>query len=309
VRQKVQADPAARLKELHLPATGPIKKVLKDVSKDRVLEDIEDTEVVFWADVKKTFPGLEAQLKPLFGGRDRLPVGELKKAFEKDVTEEESKYWLSEVNYNPAWDIQRELPRSPEYHQVAVQINIGPDLVRAIDADPVAQKFFAEVSRKLHGDSLHPNSTQTIAWARVYMLPDKYVIEELQSDIFGASLKTADTPKVSKSFSILESMAPEDKAELDKFFHKHFLDWDKKLVASVIALARKNGIKDVYMWDDQVKTATTNSQSKLERHYKIVPRDLGFKRGQLDIAGKKMGVWHRVVASTSLDRLAGKFQK
>jgi hypothetical protein len=88
-------------------------------------------------------------------------------------------------------------------------------------------------SQQILNDRLHPNHSQTIAWARVYKFDDKWIIEELQSDIWGATLKTnehyaEDTRSKPVGVKILENLSGADKTELERFFYKHFVEWDKK---------------------------------------------------------------------------------
>lgn len=297
------------VKEIKTPVSPLTKKLLLDEKKPKILENVSDDAEIFWIDVKKTFPEIEDKIKPLFGGRDRLSIKDLKEKLAKNVSDEDASYWLSETPYNSAWVIQTEL-RQHDHKQVAIQLNIGPDLVKAIDANPVAQRFFSLFSDKVIHNDVHPNHSQTIAWARVYKFDDKWIIEELQSDIWGGSLKTNEKYNKSKPVTIplgvqvLESLSEYDKKELEKFFYKHFLDWDKKLIATVIKMARKAGVHDVYMWDATIKEKATSSRSKLERFYKIVPRDLGFKLTQLEVDGNDYPAWHRVVANSFLQKLS-----
>lgn len=291
-----------KVKEIKTPVSRLTKKLLIDEKKAKTLENVEDDAEIFWADVKKTFPELEQQIKPLFSGKDRLSVKELKEKLAKNVTEEDASYWLSEAPYNPDWRIQTELGDHGA-KQVAIQLNVGPDLVKAIDANPVAQRFFSLYADKIINNTLHPNHSQTIAWARVYKFEDKWIIEELQSDIWGGSLKTGESPPDSRAYRILEEFSATDRKELDNFFQKHFLDWDKKLIATVIRMARKEGIHHIYMWDEQIKQKATRSKSKLDRFYRIVPRDLGFRMTQLEVDGQDYPAWHRVVAQSFLSKL------
>lgn len=297
-----------KVKDINKPVSTLTKKLLIDEKKSKTLENVTDDAEIFWVDVKKTFPDLEQQIKPLFAGKDRISVKDLKEKLAKNVTDEDASYWLSQAPYNSGWRIQTEL----EQHgakQVAIQLNIGPELVKAIDANPVAQRFFSLFADKVIRNHLHPNHSQTIAWARVYKFEDKWIIEELQSDIWGGSLKTNEKYNREKGVTIplgvkvLDELGETDKKELEKFFYKHFLDWDKKLIATVIRMARKEGVHHIYMWDSTIKEKATSSKSKLERLYRIVPRDLGFKLTQLEVDGKDYPAWHRVVANSFLQKL------
>lgn len=286
-------------------ATGPLSAPTQELIKSEqpyTLDTVPDHLNVFWADVKKAFPSLEAMLKPLFAGKDRLSMKDLKEKVAA-MPEKETDKWLSEIEFtwhNHDEGAQRQLGKEK---QIAIQLNFGREIVLKIDKNPIARKFFDMMSRQQMAEGVHPTHSQTIAWARVYPMENHknkiWIIEEIQSDIFGHSTKTSDIGPQTNAFKTLEKMAPRERTELDKFFHENFLDWDKKLLATVISLARQRGIQSVYMFDEDVKSQSTDSHSLLNRIYKVAPRDLGFQRKILKVGEKELSAWHRVVASFS----------
>lgn len=278
------------------PASPAMKHILKE-EKDETLRTVPDDKVIYWADVKKAYPELEQQLKALFAGKDKLTVKDIKELVTK-VPADEAKYWISQTTWESS--LQRELGMG--HKQIVVQLNIGKPIIDAIHVDPVISQFFGEIAKEMSGSSLHPTHSQTIAWARVYPMKDKYVVEEIQSDIFGASTKLKDSAN-STIERIIKEYTGEEQKHIQEFLHKHFVDWDKKLLATVISMARKSGIKDIWIFDEDAKKVNLTSPSKLDRFYKVVPRDLGFKRGVLEVDDKKFGGWHRIVANAHLQRL------
>jgi len=273
--------------------TGPVSPAVDKILKESdVLETMADDKYVYWADVKKEYPELEQQIKPVFKGKDKIAVKDLKELVLKVPTKEAS-FWLSNTTWDAA-DLQRELSRKNS--QTVVQLNIGKEIVEAIKNDEVLDRFYREVSQTMSSQSLHPTHSQTIAWARVYKMADKYIIEEVQSDIFGPSVKLKDLAN-SNMERILEKFTPGEQKRIEDFFHSHFVDWDKKLVASIISMARRDGVPDVWMFDMDMKKGNKTSKSKLEKFYKVLPRDLGFKRDSLEIEDSKITGWRRAVAS------------
>jgi hypothetical protein len=271
-----------------VPVTPSVKEVIKLEEKD-LLTSIPDDKHIYWVDVKKAYPELEAKIKPLFAGKDKLSVGDLKKLLL--AAEKEDRFYLSEDTWQGA---QMELEEHYNKPQEVIQLNLGQSLIEDIKADSVMDSFFTKFS-ELMKSSGHPVHSQTVAWARIYKFPDKWIIEEIQSDLFGATPKVKDVAN-SQVENILKKYTTEQKAHIEKFWIEHFSDWDKKLVATIISLARKDGIKNIWIFDEDVKEINQTSPSKLERFYKVVPRDLGFKRDTLKVANTKFSAWHRIVA-------------
>jgi hypothetical protein len=279
---------------------APLSKDALELTKkveEHTLDTIPDDKNIYWADVKKAYPQLENQLKTLFKGKDKISVKDLKELVQK-VPQEEAKFWISQTTWESG--LQREL--GTEHPQIVVQLNISNALIKDIHSDKTLQAFFKEVSKMNAGQSLHPTHSQTVAWARVYTLADRYIIEEIQSDIFGATTKLRDVAN-GKMEEILKDFTTEEQNKIQEFVHKHFVDWDKKLLATVISMARKNSIKDIWIFDEEAKKVNSTSPSKLERFYKVLPRDLGFKRDKIAVDDKEFTGWHRVVANTYLSRM------
>jgi hypothetical protein len=277
-------------KTTNKPATPSVKKIIEVEEKDMLLS-VPDDKNIYWVDVKNAYPELEQKLKPLFGGKDRLSVGDLKKLLLD--AQKEDKFYLSEDEWRGA---QQELDDVYDKPQEVIQLNLGNVLIEEIKKDPTMDSFFIRFSN-LMKSSGHPVHSQTVAWARIYKFPDKWIIEEIQSDLFGATPKIRDLANSSVE-DILEKYTSEQKKHIENFWIEHFTDWDKKLVATIITMARKDGIKDIWIFDEDIKKENMTSPSKLDRYYKVVPRDLGFKRDKLEVGERNFTAWHRVVVAT-----------
>jgi hypothetical protein len=276
-------------KTTNKPATPSVKKIIEVEEKDMLLS-VPDDKNIYWVDVKNAYPELEQKLKPLFAGKDRLSVGDLKKLLLE--AQKEDKFYLSEDEWRGA---QQELDDVYDKPQEVIQLNLGNVLIEEIKKDPTMDSFFIRFSN-LMKSSGHPVHSQTVAWARIYKFPDKWIIEEIQSDLFGATPKIRDLANSSVE-EILGRYTSEQKKHIENFWIEHFTDWDKKLVATIITMARKDGIKDIWIFDEDIKKENMTSPSKLDRYYKVVPRDLGFKRDKLEVGERNFTAWHRVVAN------------
>jgi len=281
--------PNISVKTVQAPTSPALKKITKEMP--RTLENTPDTMAIYWADVKREYPDLEAKLKPFWAGKEKLTVADLKGIIAALPTDE-TKFWLSQTTWES--ELQRDI--GTKHKQIVVQLNLGQSLLNDIESTPEVSAFFSDIAEMQGNHSLHPTHTQNIAWARVYPMKDKWVIEEIQSDIFGATPKLREMANSSID-QMLEGYTAEQKATIENFFLTHFKDWDKKLLATVISMARKAGVHDVWIFDEQQKEKHLKSNSKLERYYKVVPRDLGFKRDTLQVDARKFTGWHRVVAT------------
>ena len=238
--------------------------------------------LIFYKDVKQAYPEIAESLrKELFKDKDRISVQEILKMIEE--FEVDDKFWVS-------LDKWEKLQKDLEQEQIVVQLNIDDTLRKAIKADEAISTFFKDFFDKIV--DIHPAHGQTIGWARVYKFPDKWIIEEIQSDLLSADTKISD-----KLNNLIDNMAPENIAKVGSFLQKSFIDWDKKLVGTIIEMARSAGIAAIWIFDDDYKQKYTNSKSKLKRYYKEIPRDLGFKRQKLFVENKEIPAWYRAVAS------------
>ena len=236
---------------------------------------------IFFKDVKATYPEIADNLKKeVFKGKESISVDEIIKMI--DEIESDDKFWISFDKWEGA---QKDLSQ----HQVVVQLNMDQKLMNEIESNPTVLDFIDRFYKASSGQ--HPAHGQTLAWTRLYKFPDKWIIEEIQSDLLSADIKVSD-----KLNSLISKFDDTQLGEIAKFLEKHFTDWDKKLVGTVIELARSEGIKEIWIFDEDYKKKYTQSQSKLKRYYKTVPRDLGFKRDTLRIENKEIPAWKRPVA-------------
>lgn len=270
---------------------SPTVKKLVEIKERKNLEDIPREAIIHWTDVKKTYPEIAHNLKDLFKGKPTLTVEQLAQNL---FDEKDDLFWLSEDSYNYEYG-QAELEEHYGKDQEVLQYNIDQKVVDLIEDDSLYQDFFTKFSRLMES-SPHPVHSQTIGWVRYYKFKDLWIIEEIQSDLFGEDTKLRNFAN-SNVKEFISEYSKEEQKKLEGFFKENFKDWDKKLVSSIITLARRDNIKDIWIFDEDVKAATQASPSKIKHFYKKVPRDLGFRRDNIKIGGKDLSAWHRAVAS------------
>ena len=73
-----------------------------------------------------------------------------------------------------------------------------------------------------------------------------WVVEEIQSDLFGKSTKLADLAS-SRVDAIAEKFSEENRKHLEDFWVENFKDWDMKLMSSLISMARKEDIDTIWI--------------------------------------------------------------
>ena len=261
---------------------------------DPLLTTSEDLQVQL-RDIKDQFPVpvVEWLKREVFKGRTAIKVGDLK-ALIRGLPGD-PKLWVSVDQW---WGAQKVLKAK----QAVVQLNIGPDMIAEIKADPLAYRFFTDFF-KLTRNSGHPVNNQTVAWCRVYEGPDHWIVEEIQSDLFGASTKIRDIAH-DRVIKLLEDYPEDQQRHLEKFFSQHFDEWDRKLLSIVIAMARDAGAKEVWILGEEFKRHQTGNSdrpkvSKFTRYYEQLPKEMGFKAATLHGIGEHANIrgWTRVVAS------------
>jgi hypothetical protein len=273
-----------------VPPSPTVKEIGKDRPKNlKDLARISDDKKIYWKEVRSKFPEIADFLnKNLFKGKKELTVKELKERIQTFNVEDADRYWIS----LDKWDgMQRELSEP----QMVVQLNLSEKTFKEIKEHPVATDFFDDFFKSFSG-GLHPMHENTLAWARVYKFPEKWVIEEIQSDLFGADTKVEKRAANQKINDILESFSPEEVAKLGAFLNDKFTDWDKQIVSAIFEMARKEGVKELWLFDEDIKKKVLTSKSKLKRFYKVIPRDFGFKKEVFKEGNREIPAWRRVVA-------------
>ena len=282
----------------------PVVKKLIDQKPENVW-DTPDDWIIELNDVKGMLPdtALDTIKKEVFKGRKKMTVQQLKKIID-DVEEDDDQFWVSVDQWSggqKAWSGKE---------QFVIQINISDKIKSEIKKDPLVADFFDDFFKWV-GANAHPAHTQTLAWARVYRFPDKWIIEEIQSDLFGASRNIGKDASKQLRENVLNKYDDAEIVDVSKFLMERFEDWDKQLVGLVISMARKAGVKDIYMFDEDWKKAVYKkinhpmaADSVIKKFYRKIPRDLGFRK--VDI-GKELHfqqgsrilkeTWHRAVAS------------
>lgn len=272
------------------PPTPTVKELSKDRPKNlKDLAKISDTKKIYWKDVRAKFPEISDFLnKNLFKGKADITVKQLKDLISTFNIEDADRYWISLDKWS---GMQRELSDP----QMVVQLNLSEKTLNEIKEHSVATDFFDDFFQSFSG-GMHPMHENTLAWARVYKFPEKWVIEEIQSDLFGGDTKVSKRAANSKISSILDTFSAEEVASLGKFLTEKFTDWDKQLVSAIFEMARDQGVKELWIFDEDVKKKVLQSKSKLKRYYKVIPRDLGFKKETFEHDDRKIPAWRRVVA-------------
>jgi len=258
------------IKEVNEPPTDQIKEIMQIPKKG----------IIYFKDVKKAYPQIAESIgKEFFKGKSQLKVEEVMKMIDEIAPEDD--FWISLDKWEGG---QKDL----DYPQIVVQLNFDQKILQEIEKNETVKRFFDDFSIS----SAHPAHAQTFAWARVYRLPQKWIVEEMQNDLVDADTKFSD-----KIDSVLKDFTEEELGVVAEFLSKHLKDWDKKLLGTVIELARKENAQEVWIFDDEYKKKYTKSLSKLQRYYKEVPRDLGFKREVLRCGSVNIPAWKRPVAS------------
>jgi hypothetical protein len=269
---------------------SPTVKKMVEVKEKKNIENVPDHAKIYWKDVKEAYPEIAQNLKDLFKNKPQITVEQLKQNL-FDIKDDA--FWLSEDFYDYQYG-QAELEDHYGKEQEVLQYNIDRKLVEEIKKDALYQDFFTKFSRLMQS-SPHPVHSQTIGWIRYYKFDKLWVVEEIQSDLFGENTRLRNFAN-SQVKEFVADYTDEEKAKLEVFFKENFHDWDKKLLSTLITMARREKVKDIWLFDEDIKKDTAVSPSKLKHFYKKVPRDLGFKRDSLKIGGKELSAWHRVVA-------------
>lgn len=237
---------------------------------------------VFFKTVKEAYPEIAEMLKKeVFKNRDKVSVDEIIEMINE--LEPDEKFWISFDKWDGA---QKDLSQQ----QVVVQLNMDDKLRKEIESDETIDAFFTTYYKDT--TEQHPAHSQTLGWARVYKFPDKWIIEEIQTDLLSADTKISNQLE-----DVLKEFTPEQIETIGAFLKKHFVDWDKKLVSAIIDMARNEDVTSIYIFDEDFKKKYSKSKSKLKRFYREVPRDLGFKRDTLEVDSREIPAWKRAVAS------------
>jgi len=277
---------------------SPTVQKMVDTKEKLDLDKVSDESKIHWTDVKKAYPDIAENLKDLFKGKPFLTVKQLKEVL---VEEKDDLFWLSEDEYDYRHG-QALLSNFYGKNQEVLQFNIDKKVIDQIKDDPLLEDFFTKYSR-LMASSLHPVHTQTIGWVRYYKFDTLWVVEEIQSDLFGENTRLRNFAN-SEVKSFVADYSKEEQAKLEEFFKENFTDWDKKLLSTLITQARREKIKDIWLFDDDVKAEDTQaSPSKIKHFYRKIPRDMGFKRDSLNIDDRSFGAWHRAIAGLKPNRL------
>ena len=274
---------------------------VKDLADDRPenVMDTPDDWVLTLDEVKKALPPIIADTlkKELFKGKGKVTVKQIKDKI-GEIEEDDDQFWVSVQDWSGLQKAWKDKP------QIVIQINITDKIKQEIRKSPLVSDFMDDFF-KFVGENAHPAHTQTLAWARVYRFPDKWIIEEIQSDLFGATRDISKDANDHLKRNVMKRYNDKEVAEVAGWLMERFEDWDKQLIGLVINMARKAGVKDIYMFDEDWKNIVYKqynhdgpAKSQMKKFYNKNPRELGFRKGKLDVGdNRRQEAWHRAVAN------------
>ena len=158
------------------------------------------------------------------------------------------------------WDstLQRHLPeRKIENNNLVMQLNTGERLSEKLTEDPKLWSFFKMIqnaANNVQGNDVgaHPVTPHIVSWSRIDTSGGKegWVIEETQSD-FTSSLR-GQVKKIQKDHPEGlnldgEFYHPNEMMEHTKTIEKLFKEWHGATVKAAVEMARKQGVKNIYM--------------------------------------------------------------
>src|SRR5271166_728756 len=283
-----------------------------------------------WKDFQKTFQW--ATNSPLFTqvrqNRPQITLEDLNRWME-EYREKAKDYQNYELEYGKYRDKDTSFR---DVEQLVLKINQSASAAEIIGEDP-AMKFFLQQVAQGSVQSGHPVSATTVGWLRVDFVNDQWLlIDEVQSDLINAvdlakrfitepNLETlmngyrSETVKQKiRDMGATEQMFQHSKQQfaqhgytmekLDEMrasLENLFKDWAEYGVASLIEIARRQGIKNV-----AIHTGKSIAQrdpeleaDKAGRYYDQIAKAFGFKKQPLDIGDLKGEFWVRTAKAQS----------
>lgn len=274
--------------------THPVKEMIL-----HQIKDVPDEYVVKFSDVKQAYPEIADKLKSkIFQNKNTLSVKDIK-LFIKDMDVTDDRFWLSEVPY------QSSAQKKFSDKQYVIQFNFTPDMIAEIRKSKPTYEFLAQLFATKEG-SMHPLNNKTFAWARVYKFTASsfkiWVIEEMQSDFIGWDSGFKSMTKEQQNY--FDKFDEKNQKEIMDFFKKNFDKWEHKFLATIMQMARSEGVEELQIFDESEKGGEKTSPSKLKWFYRTVPKNMGMKLENQNLGGKDFKVWKKVLAKLNPKVLA-----
>jgi hypothetical protein len=246
-----------------------------------------------WVDFKRANKQMESwpETRKLFEGK----MGPTDRVMPEDVERTMRSYPSNTfgVTYTD-WDgAQRHMEGSSDenFHNLVMQLNTSDELHREMSRDPKLFKFFQFVQESANYSS-HPVNPHCVGWTRLDVSGGKegWVIEEFQSD-FSSRLRqdveriTGDIQKRMRDEAGIHC-TPEEIIEFTGRIEKIVAGWYHAALHGVEELARKQGVKNLYIHGQHVRANLSGMDTKrsypvkLTEMYHKEPPKFGYEECQ-----------------------------
>jgi len=281
-----------------------------------------------WSQFQKTFQQFAAKYNVLFTQiRKNQP----------QVTLQGLQEWLQEQQYaepSENYGVSYERYQDPktsyrDVEQLVLQINQGANAERVIGGDNALSQYIDLVSQSSRMSG-HPAAEKTVGWLRVdFIDQNTLLIDEVQSDLVNSVSQAkliVETDSYEEFWAALANDRVRQLAQEKGITAQHYQnakrgfasygfdidkleeikrklieltkDWAEHAIATVLEIARRNGIKTV-----AIHTAETIAErdpgveaDKIKMFYDSVAKSFGFKKQPLDIGGRRGNFWVRTAA-------------
>jgi 8-oxo-dGTP pyrophosphatase MutT (NUDIX family)/GNAT superfamily N-acetyltransferase len=281
-----------------------------------------------WSQFQKTFQQFAAKYNALFTqirkNKPQIMLADLQE-------------WLQEQQYaeqNEGYGVSYERYQDPktsyrDVEQLVLQINQGANAERIIGGDNALSQYMDLVSQSSRMSG-HPAGEKTVGWLRVdFVDQNTLLIDEVQSDLVNSVSQAKLIVETNSYEEFWEALANDRVRELATekgITAQHYQnakrgfasygftidvledikrklieltkDWAEHAIATVLEIARRNGIKSV-----AIHTAETIAErdpgveaDKIKMFYDSVAKSFGFKKQPLDIGGRRGNFWVRTAA-------------
>ena len=237
--------------------TKLIDKVSTGKAVDRLSKTMQSIPAagMFWKDFKRQFAQLAVypEVQEVFMRRNNKLV--FPEDVAKDLAEVDADSY--HVSYSE-WDseLQKHNPKENE-HQLVVQLNNSKKIEDELSKDPKMWAVYHHLQSQINHTGagvvgLHPTTPQSVSWARVDQSSGQegWIVEEFQSDTLRYIKRMMDG-LVSKNPEKIEvdghSLTPDELTQYGKKIRKTLSGWLKAQYQAVENLARKQGVKTLYI--------------------------------------------------------------
>jgi hypothetical protein len=275
----------------HVDGANMISKAEHSTNRNRLQQVLPKipAEGVSWVDFKRANKPMEnwPEVRKLFEGK----MGGADKVMPEDVAKTMQQYPANEfhISYTTWGGAQRHMDRDGDVPNLVMQVNTSAEIEKELAKDPKLFKFFQHV-QKWGNHSGHPVNPHCIGWVRIDPRSKKegWVVEEFQSDFSSRLRKDMDEVINQAPEKLREELGfHATPAELMGFAaktEKILQGWYHAAVSGVEQLARKQGVKNLYIHGVNVRARMSGMDSdrpypvKLQEMYDQDPPKFGYER-------------------------------